>query len=93
MRERRKKERGGEEGEKERHYYLNITRFILFLCVLLYSSRAVSTTPVKSLIDVTSSYNFSSYMYISTVIRIISSSFLSLLPPSPSSLLTASSFM
>ena len=91
MRKRGEKERGEEE-EKERHYYLNITRFILFLCVLLYSSRAVSTTLVKSLIDVTSSYNFSSYMYISTIIRIISSSFLSLLLP-PSSLLTASGFM
>ena len=37
-----------------------MTRSILFLCVLLYSSRAVSTTPVNPSRLVTSSYSFAS---------------------------------
>ena len=35
---------------------LKMTRFILFLCVLLYSSRAPSTMEAKSSRDVTSAY-------------------------------------
>ena len=41
--------------------YLNMTRFILFLWVLLYSSSEDSTTDVSSSSDDTSSYSLTSY--------------------------------
>ena len=40
--------------------YLKMTRFILVLCVLLYSSSEDSTTDVSSSSDDTSSYNLTS---------------------------------
>ena len=41
--------------------YLKMTRFILFLCMLLYSSSDVSTILVNSSSEVTSSYSFTSW--------------------------------
>ena len=38
-----------------------MTRFILFLCMLLYSSSDVSTILVNSSSEVTSSYSFTSW--------------------------------
>ena len=42
--------------------YLKMTRFILFLCMLLYSSSDVSTILVNSSSEVTSSYSFTSWV-------------------------------
>ena len=53
------REREGTSVELEM-LYLKMTRFILFLCMLLYSSSDVSTILVNSSSEVTSSYSFTS---------------------------------